>query len=43
MNAVIRPEGPLDRLYFFNAGDNLHKAFPVANATQNKIHLKSII
>ncbi|AXE35843.1 hypothetical protein [Chromobacterium phragmitis] len=36
---TIRLEGPKDRLYYFNAGDNLHKAFPVANTTRTIFHL----
>jgi hypothetical protein len=38
-NSVIRLEGPRDRLYFFNAGDNLHKAFPVVDTTRTIFHL----
>ncbi|MCD4498941.1 hypothetical protein [Chromobacterium vaccinii] len=38
-NKSIRLEGPKDRLYYFNAGDNLHKAFPVANTTRTIFHL----
>jgi hypothetical protein len=35
----VRLEGPRDRLYYFNAGDNLHKAFPVQNTTRTIFHL----
>ena len=38
-NKPVRLEGPKDRLFFFNAGDNLHKAFPVANTTRTIFHL----
>jgi len=38
-NLALRLEGPRDRLYFFNAGDNLHKAFPVAGTTRTIFHL----
>jgi hypothetical protein len=38
-NKPVKLEGPKDRLFFFNAGDNLHKAFPVANTTRTIFHL----
>ena len=38
-NKPIKLEGPKDRLFFFNAGDNLHKACPVANTTRTIFHL----
>ncbi|MBV8045722.1 MAG: hypothetical protein JO171_01100 [Paludibacterium sp.] len=38
-NKPIKLEGPKDRLYFFNAGDNLHKAFPVSGTTRTIFHL----
>lgn len=38
-NQPVKLEGPKDRLFFFNAGDNLHKAFPVANTTRTIFHL----
>jgi hypothetical protein len=39
LNKPIRLEGPQDRLFFFNAGDNLHKAFPIPNTTRTIFHL----
>lgn len=39
MHSIVRLEGPRDRLYFFNAGDNLHKAYPVLNTTRTIFHL----
>lgn len=38
-NKPVRLEGPKDRLFYFNAGDNLHKAFPVAGTTRTIFHL----
>ncbi len=35
----IKLEGPKDRLYYFNAGNSLHKAFPVKNTTRSIFHL----
>lgn len=39
LKTSIRLEGPKDRLYIFNAGDNLHKAFPIKNTTRTIFHL----
>jgi len=38
-NKPIKLEGPKDRLYYFNAGDNLHKAYPVTGTTRTIFHL----
>ena len=38
-NQKVKLMGPRDRLYFFNAGDNLHKAYPVFNTTRTIFHL----
>lgn len=39
LRAPTRLEGPKDRLYYFNAGDNLHKAHPVESTTRTIFHL----